>query len=131
MPQQDKVASSGRVYRTPEDAPRAAIASGARTVTGNSSTFNSEDAFAIIGTLNITAASGTTPTLDAKLQESLDGGTTWNDIGAFPQKTGAGVHPKTFGPVSAGSLLRWSWTIAGTTPSFTFTIDTQARRAIA
>src|SRR5437870_3872662 len=100
MPQQkDGVGSGGRYYKQAEDATRAAVASAARTATANGTPFNTEDAIAIVGTLNITAVSGGTPTLDVKLQESLDGGTTWNDVGAFPQKNAAGVHPKTFGPL--------------------------------
>lgn len=124
-----QVTGAGRFYRTPEGAARAAVAAGARTTTATGTPFNTEDAIAFSAKLSITAASGTTPTLDLKLQESVDG-TNWNDVAAFPQKTGAGTHSKTFGPLTPGSQCRWSWTIGGTTPSFNFSIDHQAIRAI-
>lgn len=39
------------------------------------------------------AKTGTSPTLDVKLQESLDNGATWSDVSGatFTQLTGAGV----------------------------------------
>jgi hypothetical protein len=127
-PKTQRVGAGGRVFATPEDAPRAAVAAGARTTTGVGSTFNTEDAIGFSATLSITAATGTTPTLDLTLQESLDNGTTWNNVSSFPQKTTTGTHPKTFGPLSPGSICRWSWVIAGTTPSFNFSIDHSAIR---
>lgn len=50
------------------------------TVTGNSPSFTlpMADSYAIF--LNVTAASGTTPTLDVVLQTSPDGGTTWLNL---------------------------------------------------
>lgn len=126
---QQKVAAQGRVFATPEDAPRAAVAAGARTTTGNGSTFSTEDALGFSATLSITAATGTSPTLDLTLQESLDGGATWNNVASFPQKTTTGSHPKTFGLLTPGSICRWSWVIGGTTPSFNFSIDHSAIRS--
>lgn len=123
------VGSGGRVYRTPEGAARAAVASGARTTTANGTPFNTEDAIAISAKLTITAKGGTTPTLDLKLQESVDG-TNWNDVGAFPQQNNTGSIAKTFGPLTPGSQCRWVWTIGGSTPSFTFAVDNNAIRAI-
>lgn len=50
------------------------------TTTGNSAAFTLPlaDSYAIF--INVTAASGTTPTLDAVLQSSPDGGTTWLNL---------------------------------------------------
>lgn len=70
--------------------------------------------------LNVTAATGTTPTLDVKIEDSVDG-TNWNTVQAFTQVTIAGrsvIRINT--PFS--DLLRVTWTIAGTTPSFTFDV---------
>lgn len=116
--------AGGRWYNAPEVAPRAALASAARTAGGQSSAFNSEDAASLDVTLTISAVSGTTPTLDLKVQTSHDG-TTWDDVAAFPQKTGVNTHKKTFGPL--GPLCRYSWAIGGTaTPTFTFKVDAVA-----
>lgn len=68
--------------------------------------------------LSIGAASGTTPTLDVKIQESSDN-STFTDLpnGAFAQKTGAGfaeLNIKGF-----KRYIRAVHDVAGTTPSFT------------
>lgn len=71
--------------------------------------------------LNVTAASGTTPTLDVVIEDSLDG-TNWNTIGTFTQKvtTGRQVIDIT---TPFADTVRARWTIGGTTPSFTFAVD--------
>ena len=104
--------------------PDAAVASAARTATGTSSAFETQSADSIEGTLVVTAGSGTTPTLNVSLETSIDGGTTYSTVGSFAQKTGAASEGKVFGPL--GDLSRWRWTIAGTTPSFTFSIAAEA-----
>ena len=85
-------------------------------------------------TINVTAVSGTTPTLVAKLQYSPDGGTTWIDYTTKPVtatisatgNTTLVVYPGvTEVANSAVSLplprtLRMYYYIGGTTPSFTF-----------
>jgi hypothetical protein len=136
MPQRgQRVGAGGRVYSGGEAADRAdAVASaGARTTSGVSSVFNTEDMIALLAVLVITAVAGTTPTLDLKLQElasPTDDATNWNDVAPFPQKNATGTHAKTFGPFSAGGQLRWNWTLGGTGPSFTFRIDHMARRSL-
>jgi hypothetical protein len=118
------VTSQGRHYNQPEAALRAELASAARTTSGQSSAFNIEDARALEATLAVTANAGTTPTLDLKLQVSQDG-STWDDVAAFPQKTGNGTHKRMFSTLGA-SQGRWVWAIAGTTPSFTFGVTVKA-----
>ncbi len=98
-----------------------------------------------VAKLNVSAASGTTPTLDAVLQQSLDGGTTWVDVGRFAQITAATTNPHYINLVEAFTIVgavgdgtiaasstgvtllsdtvRVKYTIGGTTPSFTFTLD--------
>lgn len=97
------------------------VASVARTVTGNSGVVSDLLGGAVSGTLNITAVSGTTPTLDLVLQESPDSGTTWVDVYHFERVTALGVI--TMPSVPLNGRRRWSWTIAGTTPSFTFSVS--------
>lgn len=66
--------------------------------------------------------SGTTPTLDGKIQTSADGSTGWTDISGatFTQVTATDSFQK-LGIVENQTLgyIRYVGTIAGTTPSFT------------
>lgn len=99
------------------------VVSAARTVSGNSGALTGYgSALTLRAQLNVTAASGTTPTLDVIIEDSLDGGVTWNTIGTFAQKTA--VSRETINiTIPFSPLLRVSWVIAGTAPSFTFAID--------
>lgn len=67
---------------------------------------------------------GTTPTLDVKLQDSADGSTGWADIAGatFTQVTDAADAIEAIGVTidSAARYIRGVGTIAGTTPSFSF-----------
>lgn len=66
----------------------------------------------------VTAASGTTPTIDFKVQES-DDDSTYNDVVVFPQITGTG---RWFRKVqSKKAYLRLNRTVGGTSPNFTVT----------
>jgi hypothetical protein len=107
------------------------VALGARTASsdsgplpefGGASTFRAQ--------LQVTAASGTTPTLDVVIEDTLDGA-NWNTVATFTQKTAvarevvnvlpAKAESGTFSPLFA-DRLRVRWTIGGTTPSFTFSV---------
>lgn len=114
------------------------------TATGASPSFVMPIADSYRLLLVTSAASGTTPTLDAVLQDSPDGGVTWINLPLkFTQATAAGSSYIIFKPIglsdaaSAGSApgtgaaaasntpfnarnVRLSYTIAGTTPSFTY-----------
>jgi hypothetical protein len=110
-------------------------ASSAKTATGSGTTqanFNAVGAFVWV---NVTAVTGTTPTLTVRIQWSPDGGTTWLDLDTTNAQTasitGTGaavlrVYPgmATAANASLNSPLprtwRIAWTIGGTTPSFTF-----------
>lgn len=99
------------------------VASAARTVSGNSGQLSGYGiATTLRAQLNVTAASGTTPTLNAIIEDSVDGGATWNTIGTFAQRTAAGREVINITTPFANNL-RVSWTIGGTTPSFTFAVD--------
>lgn len=100
----------------------AEVASAARTATGNSGTISVPTGGAISGLIVVSAASGTTPTLDITLEESLDNGTTWQTAWSANRFVAAGNTP--IPALLTSGLRRWVWTISGTTPSFTFAINT-------
>lgn len=120
--------SRGRYYGAAENRSEADVTSAARTTTGTGTAFNTDDITSIMATLAVSAASGTSPTLDVSLETSDSAGSTWTSVAAFAQQTTtqAGLY-KVFGPV--GYQCRWKWTIGGTTPSFTFTVATTDKRA--
>jgi hypothetical protein len=123
---------------------RLLVASNTVTATGNSATFVMPYADAYRLLLVTSAASGTTPTLDAVLQDSPDGGVTWVNLPLkFTQLTTVGsayIIFKMVGPADAATagsqaatgaatavncpvnvqFVRLLLTIAGTTPSFTY-----------
>lgn len=111
-----------RWYNTVQRWTDADVASSAKTASGTGAAFNTDDAFAILATLTVTAASGTSPTLDVRLETTADGGTTWYTVGTFPTQTTTGSAARVLAPV--GSQARFAWTVGGTTPSFTFGITT-------
>ncbi len=71
--------------------------------------------------LNVTAASGTTPTLDVILQES-NGVSLWKDLYHFPRFTTTGYF-MTPALKTNGRTFRYVRNVSGTTPSFTMTIS--------
>ena len=110
-------------------------ASAARTASVAGATVTNFNNSGAVITINVTAVSGTTPTLVGKLQFSPDNGTTWFDydsktvtatisaIGTYILK----VYPGLTTEVANGAVglpvprtLRMYYTIGGTTPSFTF-----------
>lgn len=100
------------------------VASGARTASGNTGALNGYGPGSTIrAQLNVTAASGTTPTLDVVIEDSVDGGTTWNVVGTFAQNTGAPGTQVINVTAPFSDTLRVRWTVGGTTPSFTFQVD--------
>lgn len=116
---------------------------GAQSVTFTSTTKGCDRYSACKIEVNVTAASGTSPTLDIKLQTLLPDNTTWMDVAAFNQITGisknvldfvsAGstVNAVTTDTLTAGTILsvllgrriRLRGIVAGTNPSFTVTIS--------
>lgn len=98
------------------------LSSGARTASGNQ-TLPGEHygtAKTLRAQLDVTAASGTTPTLDVVIEDSLDG-TNWNTIGTFSQKTAVSREVINI-TIPFASRVRVRWTVGGTTPSFTFSL---------
>jgi hypothetical protein len=75
--------------------------------------------------LDITAVSGTTPSLTATVETSADG-VAWFAHTAFAAKTAAGRDILKLG--NLGSFLRIAYGISGTTPSFTFSVTLDLKK---
>ena len=106
--------------------PTVEVASAARTTSGDSgykpvASLQEQD---LILLLDVTAQSGTTPTLDVSVEWSMDGGSTFapgDTADAFAQIAAAtGAKVKDF--AIKGSGYRIVWAIAGTSPSYTFSV---------
>lgn len=94
-------------------------AAGALTATANTNKVNAGGYGTAKAFLNITAVSGTTPTLVVKFQDSFDG-TNWVDVasGAFSSQNATGINSLVLSNV--GPYLRAVQTVGGSSPSFTF-----------
>jgi hypothetical protein len=115
-----------RYYSDPETRVDFDLPSAARTTTGTATAFSTGDVEVVQATLVVSAASGTTPTLDVRLETTVDG-TNWDTVGSFPQQTTTQAgRGKVF--AGLGTQARWAWTIGGTSPSFTFTVTNKGRR---
>lgn len=76
----------------------------------------------MLALLDVSAASGTTPSLTVKLQGYNPLSDKWHDVITFPAQTA--VTSTVITPINAYvdfQSYRASWTVTGTTPSFTFT----------
>lgn len=124
------------------------LASAARTATGTGADVTDvemEKATSLLVVINVTAQSGTTPTLDVAIQVKLDGSYTnlarFSQYGAATGKKAGNVKrdlsfateivleaDPAVGSGFAVNQHDWSdtfrvkWTIGGTTPSFTFSV---------
>lgn len=97
------------------------VASAARTTSGDSGILTGYgSAVRLRVQLNVTAASGTTPTLDMVIEDTLDG-TNYNTIGTFTQKTAVSRQVIDITTPFA-DRVRVRWTVGGTTPSFMFSV---------
>lgn len=105
----------------------AAAARRTSTLTGTGIDVLAYEGVALV-VLNASAGTGTTPTLDVKLQHS-DDNSTYADVtgGAFTQVTDvagtAGVQVKKINVSDLKRYVRSIGTIAGTTPSFDFGVE--------
>jgi hypothetical protein len=114
-------------------------ASSAKTASGNSAAaITNHSATGVQLFVNVSAASGTTPTLAVRVQVQDPVGSGWVDLpGAVTASiTGVSLTLLTIYPgvtVTANSSIsaplprtwRIAWTIGGTTPSFTFSVGAQ------
>ena len=105
------------------------LSSAARTATGQSASvtvpdWQPADPRSVSIFVNVTAQSGTTPTLDIAVQWSVDG-TNWYPVDGTADSISqyaavTGLKAKQF--TVKGPYYRISYVIAGTTPSYTFDV---------
>lgn len=95
--------------------------SSAETATGSGPDTVIHESGPVAFYLDVTAGSGTTPTLDARVQEKDPVGGKYFDIATFALKTGVATE-RLLVAALAGKTLRAAWTIGGATPSFTFSL---------
>lgn len=105
------------------------LASAARTTSGNSVGSTLPEEYQELNIyLNVTAVSGTTPSMTVTYQCSPDG-TNWYDNGA-----GSAITANTTQLIkvssNAGKFGRLNYAITGTTPSFTFSAIIEGKRAV-
>jgi hypothetical protein len=97
------------------------VPSAARTASGDSGPLYAFGAASVLRVqLDVTAAAGTSPTLDVVVEDTLDG-TNWNVIGTFAQKVAVGREVLNVAAPFT-DRLRVRWTIGGVGASFTFSV---------
>ena len=62
--------------------------------------------------------SGTSPTLDVKIQGTVDAGSNWTDIVSFPQMTGTSPYKKYVRALCPFDQIRAVIDVGGTSPSY-------------
>jgi hypothetical protein len=99
------------------------LTSASRTTSGNTASMSVSKYKEAIIFLDVTAASGTSPTLDVKFQVQDPVSLKWFDITelTFTQTTTITSQMKSKANL-IGSNLRCVYTLGGTTPSFTFSV---------
>lgn len=102
------------------------LASAMRTADGQSDAKDLGTYAEALGIAKVTAVGGTGPTLDIKFQTS-DNSTDWVDLGdSFAQITATGNYLKKLS-ANFGKYVRAVYTLGGTTPSFTFSLQVVAK----
>lgn len=99
---------------------RTDVASAARTTSSNSGTLESDGMGCMNFAMEVTAVSGTNPTMDLFLEAS-DDGTNWTSF-IQTRRFSATGNQRFQGLRLSVRYYRFRWVIAGTTPSFTFSI---------
>lgn len=107
-----------------------ALSSAARTTSGNSDDIVLDAGSKLAVYLDVTAASGTTPTLDVTVKAKDPTSGKYFTIGTFTQQTAIANEAIFIGGGSdaefAVKTFRVEYVIAGTTPSFTFSVGYSA-----
>lgn len=101
------------------------LASGAKTSTFDTTSVSDGRTWRMaLFVVNVTASSGSSPTLDLRLQLSNDD-STWVDVDALnlTQITGTGQSILLVRTPAERKYVRLEGTVAGTTPSFTLSIE--------
>ncbi len=101
--------------------------SDARTANGSGAAVDCSARSAARCTLAVSAASGTSPTLDVIIESSPDQ-LAWSEVGRFTQRATAGTQDVTV--AGCARYVRVRWEIGGTGgPSFTFAVTATAFQA--
>lgn len=105
-----------------EDA-RTVVASAARTTSSNSGGIRGRFGESLALLVDVSAVTGTSPTLDLSVEWSHDGTTfaAAESADSFAQITGTKTTVKRFD--AKGPFYRVVWATAGTSPSFTFSVS--------
>jgi hypothetical protein len=107
---------------------RVVVPAAARTASGNSGllAIQSGQARSAALLLSVTAASGTSPTLDVSVEWSHDGTTfaAADPVDSFAQLVAAGTRIESY--TIKAPFYRVVWALSGTTPSFTFSVSEYA-----
>lgn len=98
------------------------VASAALTTTTTTAAFTPTNGVSYTISVPVTVVSGTTPTLDLEVQESVDSGTNWQVVYDFPRITATGFYRSPLLQFT-GNRVRYVQTVSGTTPSFTRAIS--------
>jgi hypothetical protein len=98
------------------------VASAALTTTTTTAAFTPTWGVSYQVNIPVTAVTGTTPTLDVRIEESDDNGTNWYVVYDFPRITATGIYRSPVLPVT-GNRVRYVQTVGGTTPSFTRAVN--------
>ena len=101
-------------------------ASAASNTSGTTNSFKVYDVVDPILLVNVTAVSGTLPTLDIDVEVSADEN-TWFKVSKFARITGTGQTPKELGTLA--KYMRLNYTIGGSsTPTFTFDVQLEGKQ---
>lgn len=101
------------------------LASAARTSSTTSDVYEVGDKGTLRLDLDITAASGSSPTLHVQIEtRKAYGSGDWRVVDAFPLKTGTGSERRSMSGLDR--FVRAVCTIGGSTPSFTFSLGGEA-----
>ena len=94
------------------------IASAAITATATSAAIANNLGNGFQVNISVTAATGTNPTLDVRVEESFDGGANWVTLYEMQRITAVGSYNS---PIlrASGRHIRYVQTVGGTSPSFT------------
>lgn len=98
------------------------VASAALTTTTTTAAFTPAHGLSFQVVIPVTAVTGTTPTLDVGVEISDDSGTSWVRVYDFPRITATGAYRSPLLSLR-GNRVRYVQTVAGTTPSFTRSVQ--------
>ena len=118
------VSLASTIANSPAPAVVTDIASAALTTTTTTAAITPSTGPSYDVQFSVTAVTGTTPTLDVVIEESMDSGTTWIPVYHFPQITTTGNYRSPKMPCR-GNRVRYVQTVAGTTQSFTRVVTRQ------